>query len=79
MIVMTFGHPTPLLVKKFEETYKQLDISYGRKLHLDCKTQWNSTNNTLIIVMDIRICFLEHNIQKALKSQLTDEEWEFAV
>ncbi|GAB2287410.1 hypothetical protein Dimus_039825 [Dionaea muscipula] len=34
---------TPKREEKFEESAKQLKLSYGKKLSLDCSTRWNST------------------------------------
>lgn len=40
---VSYWSGSPKKCEKFEETNRQLSISVGKKLSLDCKTRWNST------------------------------------
>ncbi|KAL4343338.1 hypothetical protein AHAS_Ahas11G0068400 [Arachis hypogaea] len=42
--------------EKFEETYRQLNINYRRRLALDCRTRWNSTYLMLTSALHIKKC-----------------------
>src|SRR5262249_36902794 len=58
---VSFWSATPSRVEKFEETCKQLDVPFSRKLSLDCKTKWNSTYDMLATAIEYKKVF--HRVQ----------------
>ncbi|XP_072075440.1 putative AC transposase isoform X1 [Arachis hypogaea] len=65
--------------EKFEETCRQLNINYRRKLALDCRTRWNSTYLMLASTLPYREVFERLRHRKSLyKVVPPDDEWEMA-
>ncbi|GJU83981.1 zinc finger BED domain-containing protein RICESLEEPER 2-like protein [Tanacetum coccineum] len=70
---------TPKRVEKFEETCRQLKITYSKTLGLDCKTRWNATYlmlKTALMFKDVFTRLKQRDSHyKTLSSPL---EWENA-
>jgi len=70
---------TPKRMEKFEETARQLRISFTKKLSLDCPTRWNSTYKMLDIAICYKDVFFRLKQREAQYTSLpTDMQWEFA-
>ncbi|KAL4337944.1 hypothetical protein AHAS_Ahas12G0160800 [Arachis hypogaea] len=54
---VSFWVATPKREEKIEETCRQLNINYRRKLALDCRTRWNSTYLMLASALPYREVF----------------------
>ncbi|WOL13352.1 zinc finger BED domain-containing protein RICESLEEPER 2-like [Canna indica] len=70
---------TPKREEKFMETCGQLNISYDKKLILDCKTRWNST----FLMFDVAILYKDvfgRLVQREpqYKSLPSEYDWEMA-
>ncbi|KAL4373548.1 hypothetical protein AHAS_Ahas05G0092800 [Arachis hypogaea] len=76
---VSFWVATPKREEKFEETCRQLNINYRRKLALDCRTRWNSTYLMLTSALPYREVFerLRHR-ESLYKVVPSDDEWEMA-
>ncbi len=61
---VAFWSATPQRVENFEEVAKQLKLSNGKKLSLDCKTHWNSTYLMLQIALQYKDVFLRLRIRE---------------
>ncbi|KAG8374584.1 hypothetical protein BUALT_Bualt10G0010600 [Buddleja alternifolia] len=71
---------SPARVEKFGECARQLQIGSTKKLSIDCKTRWNSTNlmlETAIIYKDVFPRLKERD--KYYHSLPTDEDWSRAA
>jgi hypothetical protein len=49
---------TPKGIEKFEEVVKFVKVNMKTKIHLDCKTRWNSTFNMLNIALPYKAVFI---------------------
>ena len=76
---VAYWSATPSRVEKFREACKQLDMSFDKKLVLDCKTRWNSTYDMLATAIDYRevFCRVQH-LDRHYKSLPTDDDWDLA-
>ncbi|KAG8368977.1 hypothetical protein BUALT_Bualt15G0102300 [Buddleja alternifolia] len=71
---------TPTRVEKFDEVARQLNVSCGKKLSLDCKTHWNSTYLILETAITYKDVFPRAKARDIHYRNLpTDEDWENAV
>ncbi|CAN0838265.1 Zinc finger BED domain-containing protein DAYSLEEPER [Linum grandiflorum] len=71
---------TPRRVEFFEEAAKQKNITFSKKLVLDCPTRWNSTFHmlsTAIPYKDVFVCLRQREPQYTSLPSATD--WSFAA
>ncbi|WOL07995.1 zinc finger BED domain-containing protein RICESLEEPER 1-like [Canna indica] len=54
---VSFWSASPSRMEKFEDVARQLKISCTKKLALDCKTRWNSTNLMLQTALEYKDVF----------------------
>ena len=52
---------TPKRVEKFEEIAKHCKVKIEQKIHLDCKTRWNSAFKMLSIALPYKAVFIRAN------------------
>ena len=70
---------TPKRKEKFEETTKQLWISFTKELVYDCPTRWNSTYLMLEVVIMYKDVFIRLKQRDSkYKTLPTESEWEIA-
>ncbi|GJX81683.1 zinc finger BED domain-containing protein RICESLEEPER 2-like protein [Tanacetum coccineum] len=76
---VSYWTATPKRVEKFEETCRQLKVSFSKRLGLDCQTRWNATYlmlKTALMYKDVFARLKQRDSQyKTLPSPL---EWENA-
>ncbi|KAG8379185.1 hypothetical protein BUALT_Bualt07G0062000 [Buddleja alternifolia] len=71
---------SPARVERFEEVARQLNVSCGKKLSLDCKTRWNSTYLMLETAIAYKDVFPRAKAREIhYRSLPIDEDWENAV
>ncbi|KAG8368272.1 hypothetical protein BUALT_Bualt15G0028000 [Buddleja alternifolia] len=71
---------SPARVEKFEKVARQLNVSCGKKLSLDCKTRWNSTYLMLQTAITYKDVFPRAKARDIhYRSLPIDEDWENAV
>ncbi|KAG8369137.1 hypothetical protein BUALT_Bualt15G0120100 [Buddleja alternifolia] len=71
---------SPARVERFEEVARQLNVSCGKKLSLDCKTRWNSTYLMLETTIAYKDVFPRAKARDIhYRSLPIDEDWENAV
>ncbi|KAG8374949.1 hypothetical protein BUALT_Bualt10G0048700 [Buddleja alternifolia] len=71
---------SPARVERFEEVARQLNVSCGKKLSLDCKTRWNSTYLMLETAIAYKDVFPRAKARDIhYRSLPIDEDWENAV
>ncbi|KAG8375236.1 hypothetical protein BUALT_Bualt10G0079300 [Buddleja alternifolia] len=71
---------SPTRVEKFEKVARQLNVSCGKKLSLDCKTRWNSTYLMLQTAITYKDVFPRAKARDIhYRSLPIDEDWENAV
>ena len=72
---VAYWSATPSRVEKFREASKQIDVSFDRKLILDCKTRWNSTYEMLTTAIDYKEVFYRvQHMDKHYKNVPTDDD-----
>lgn len=70
---------TPKREEKFEDAARQLGITYGRKLSLDCPTRWNSTFFMLQTAIEYRSAFGRLKLKDSqYKCCPNDDDWYLA-
>ena len=73
---VAYWSATPSRVEKFGQACKQIDVSFDRKLVLDCKTRWNSTYDMLATAIDYKEVFYRvQHMDKHYKCVPTDDDW----
>ena len=76
---VSYWTATPKRVEKFEETCKQLKVTFSKRLGLDCQTRWNATYlmlKTALMYKDVFARLKQRDSQyKTLPSPM---EWENA-
>ncbi|KAF2308679.1 hypothetical protein GH714_012224 [Hevea brasiliensis] len=76
---VAFWLATPQRVENFEEVAKQVKLSYGKKLSLDCKTRWNSTYLMLQTAIQYNDVFPRLRIREKHHTNVpTELDWELA-
>ena len=75
-----FWCATPKRHERFERTANQMNIKYGRRITLDCKTRWNSTYVMLSIALVYQSVFDRLASKEKLCAHFkpTTDDWEFA-
>jgi hypothetical protein len=75
-----FWCATPKRHERFERTANQMNIKYGRRITLDCKTRWNSTYVMLSIALEYQSVFDRLASKEKLCAHFkpTTDDWEFA-
>ncbi|KAK3206175.1 hypothetical protein Dsin_020221 [Dipteronia sinensis] len=71
---------TPKRIEKFEDTDRQLNIPYSKRLVLDCPTRWNSTYfmlTTALLYKDVFACFSVR--EKQYKIEILGKDWKLAA
>ena len=70
---------TPKRIEKFEEIAKYVKVDMRTKIHLDCRTRWNSTFNMLSTALPYKAVFTRASrVDRQYTSLPSDEEWKFA-
>ncbi|KAI9194274.1 hypothetical protein LWI28_004659 [Acer negundo] len=76
---VAFWTATPKRMEKFEETTRQLNIGYEKRLVLDCKTRWNSTYLMLSVALNYKDVFYSLKQCESQYRTLPEEsDWDLA-
>lgn len=76
---VAFWRLTPKREERFEEACRQLEITYSKKLIIDCKTRWNSTYLMLQTALLYRDVFPRlKQRESSYKCLPSFDEWELA-
>ncbi|TXG73028.1 hypothetical protein EZV62_001607 [Acer yangbiense] len=71
---------TPKRIEKFEDTARQLNIPYSKRLVLDCPTRWNSTYFMLTIALLYKDVFARLSVrEKQYKIEILGTDWRLAA
>lgn len=77
---VSFWVATPKREEKFRDTCHQLNLVYGKKLALDCKTRWNSTYLMLASALPYKEVFKRLSQRESLYKCLPNEDdWKKAT